>query len=262
VNDPHVSHLRYRLIPASFVELVDGPAIEVETNAFRAKLAESYLILEMRAHFASESEARCVGDPFANGWSIASGLRRGRAEVAFEFEAAEIVDRAPPSDGQGHASASLRMPMPQLQFTATSTPIQIGFPRAAPSFLASREVEVLWARHQAYVEGREPIASMAYFCLTFVETLAGGDRRRAAEKYKISHNVLQRIGHLTSDGRGDHLTARKIVPTKPLEPLSQSDLLWLEAAVRIMIWRVGAPPAREDALISIDEVLGNPALAP
>ena len=151
--------------------------------------------------------------------------------------------------------------MIQVEGTVTSAPIQTGFPRAAPNFLASREVEVLWARHQAYIEGREPLTSMAYFCLTFVRTLAGGGNKRAAEKYGISYNVFERIGALTGT-RGDYLTARKVVDAQPPAPLAQDDLLWLEAAIRIMIWRVGAPPAPGDATINADEVLGYQALTP
>lgn len=261
MNDPHVSRLRYRVIPASFIELVDGPPLEVETGAFCAKLAGRTLVLVMCAHFASESEARCVSDPFVNGWAIASGLRRGRPEISFEFEAAELVDRSPASNAPGYFSGSMRLPMFQHQATATRMPIRTGFPRAAPNFLASREVEVLWARHQAYIEGREPLTSMAYFCLTFVRTLAGGGNKRAAEKYGISCNVFERIGALVGI-RGDFLTARKVVSTQAPVPLDQDDLLWLEAAIRIMIWRVGAPPAPGDATINADEVFGFQALTP
>jgi len=261
MNDPHVSLLRYRAIPASFIELVEGPPIEVETDAFGAKLAERQLVLEMRVHFATESEARFVGDPFVNGWAIASGLRRGRAEISFEFEAAELVDRSPPSNGPGYSSASLLLPMKQLQASGTSSPIRTRFPRAAPNFLASREVEILWARHQGYIEGREPLTSMAYFCRTFVQTLAGGGDKRASEKYGISRNVFERIGALTGT-RGDYLTARKIMDAQPPAPLAQDDLRWLEAAVRVIIWKVGAPPTPGDTMINADQILAYQALTP
>lgn len=261
MNDPHVSHLRYRAIPASFIEFVEVAPIEVETNAFRARLSAGKLVLEMHVHFASESDARSVTDPFVKGWAIASGLRRGRPEISFEFESAEIIDRSPPSNGGNYGLVAAQLAVPQLYATATSHPIRTGYPRAAPKFLASREVEILWARHQAYIEGREPLTSMAYFCLTFVQTVAGGGNDRAAKKYKISRKVFDRIGALTGT-RGDYLTVRKVVDSQLPRPLTQDDLRWLEAAVRVIIWRMGAPPLPTDMEITVDKVLTFPALVP
>jgi len=261
MNDAHVSRLRYRALPASFIEVIEGSPIEVETDAFHARLVDRQLVLEMRKHFGSESEARRSADPFVNGWSIASGLRRGRVEVTFQFEGSEIVDRSPPADGANHASVSLQAPAPQLRATLTSHPIQIAFPGASPTFSASPEVEVLWARHQAYIEGREPLTSVAYFCSTYVQALAGGGDSRASKKYKISRKVFERVGKFTGT-RGDYLTARKVVNNQPPIPLSQDDLRWLEAAVRLMIWRVGSPPEPSDANIAVNEVVGFGALVP
>lgn len=118
---------------------------------------------------------------------------------------------------------------------------------------------MLWARYQAYVEGREPLTSVAYFCLTYVQALAGGGDSRASKKYRISRKVFERIGKLTGT-RGDYLTARKVVNNQPPMPLSQDDLRWLETAVRLMIWRVGAPPEHSDVDIAVNEVIGFGAL--
>jgi hypothetical protein len=255
MNDPHVSRLRYRAIPASFIDLVDGPQIEVETDAFRAKLTGRQLVLEMTAHFASEAEARCIADPFVNGWAIASGLRRGRSEISFKFVGAQIIDRSATSGGAHQSSASFQLPAIQLEATLMNGRIRTGFPPAAPGFLASQEVEVLWARHQAFIDGREPLLSMAYFCLTFVQMLAGGSRERAAKKYRICRKVLDRIGELTST-HGDYRSARKVVGDKSPKTLTQNDIPWLEAAVRVMIWRVGASPVPDDPVVTVDEVVG------
>ena len=72
MNDPHVQGLRYKAIPASFIDLVEGSSVEVETPHFRASLADGELNLEMRTHFASEVEARRLADPFVDGWAIVS----------------------------------------------------------------------------------------------------------------------------------------------------------------------------------------------
>ncbi len=252
MSNLHVQRLRYRAIPASFIELIEGSSVDVKTDTFEARLKNGELVFEMRAHFASESEARSVVDPFVHGWSILSGLRRGRAEIFFEFAGAEVIDRSPTSSG-GSGNASIQLTSLEVHGTGTSHPIKKGYPSAAPGFRATREVEILWARHQAYIEGREPLTSVAYFCKEFAEAIAGGGEARASEKYKISRAVFSQLGSL-SGIQGDYSTARKVVTGKEPEPLSQQQLQWLEAAIRVIIWRVGDPPADDAEVITVDKI--------
>jgi hypothetical protein len=75
---------------------------------------------------------------------------------------------------------------------------------------------------------------MAYFCLTILEAKTGG-RESAATAYRIEKAVLNRMGELTSL-RGDRLTARKATG---VQPLTGQERAWLEAAVKMLIWRLG-----------------------
>lgn len=260
MNDPHVQGLRYKAIPASFIDLVEGSSVEVEMPHFRARLADGELNLEMRTHFASEVEARRLADPFVDGWAIVSGLRRGRAEICFEFIRADIIDLSPvPSDGI-YGWGAIRLPAIQCHATGSALPTKKGYPKPSVNFSAVPEVKILWLRYQAYIEGREPLLSVAYFCLTFLKTLAGGGHRRASKKYMISKKVFERIGSLTGK-RGDYLTARKVVSEYPPKPLTQEDLRWLDAAIRIMIWRLGEPPTDTDEVVTVDGILNCALIA-
>jgi hypothetical protein len=255
MNDPHVQQLRYKAIPAPFINFIEGLPVEVETPDFNARLADGELTLNMRTHFRSEEEARHLADPFVNGWAILSGLRRGCSEIRFEFIGADIIDRSPaPNTG----TANIRTPPSQLAATGISHPIKKAYPKPSSNFSATPEVEILWARYQAYFEGRESLLSMAYYCLTFVERLAGGGSQRASKKYKISNKLFEKIGSLTGEA-GDYLTARKA--EGPPKPLSQEDLRWLDAAIRLIIRRVGEPPTATDKVITVDEVINSRLIA-
>ena len=88
---------------------------------------------------------------------------------------------------------------------------------------------MLWDRYCRFVEGREPLFAMAYFCLSFLER---GNRTQAAQHYSIQSDVLKKLGELTST-RGDKATARKLSSTT--EPLSSSEATWIESAIKEII---------------------------
>jgi hypothetical protein len=92
-------------------------------------------------------------------------------------------------------------------------------------------------RHRGYVEGREPLASMAYFCLTLFLTLGGGDRDSASKRYRVDVPVLGKLSELTSV-RGDRHEARK-AQARPSLPLSGAERAWVEATVKSLALRLG-----------------------
>jgi hypothetical protein len=78
---------------------------------------------------------------------------------------------------------------------------------------------------------------MAYACLTFLQAIAGG-RKQAAQQLKIHEDVLERLGELTSK-RGDPRTARKFERYITPSPLTHAEIVWVEAAIKAIIRRVG-----------------------
>jgi len=81
------------------------------------------------------------------------------------------------------------------------------YPKVPTDFLASTNVEILWVKYKMYLDGKDQLLSMAYFCLSYIEGLAG-TRAKASSKYKIDLDVLNRLGNLSSE-KGDVLSARK-----------------------------------------------------
>jgi len=105
-------------------------------------------------------------------------------------------------------------------------------------------VETLWQRYNNYLDGKEPLPSMANFCLTLVENKADGKGKKgkrefAANLFLIDKTILIMLGNLTAN-RGDPMTARK-VPDKgrSMTALSEKEKKWIEAAVKILIRRMG-----------------------
>ena len=108
------------------------------------------------------------------------------------------------------------------------------YPDPPLAFRLNPDAESMWLRYQGYLDGREPLQGMAYFCLTVLEATTGG-RKHAAERYRIDLQVLNKIGKLTSE-HGDPMSRRKATA---LRPLTGSEREWLEAAVKMMIWQLG-----------------------
>ena len=94
---------------------------------------------------------------------------------------------------------------------------------------ASPDVETLWFRYEMYRQDKEPLASMAYFCLTVIEALAGGSRRRAAKTLVVDFSILDTLGRLVSQ-KGDAKTARKYSPSS--ESLHPHEATWIDEVMR------------------------------
>lgn len=234
MRDPHVVSLRYRLLAAEGVVFDGAPPIEWETEAFRMRLEDGIATFDMTEHHASENSARKRVDEYLRTWVIDAGLRVGHREMSLEFDKAELIDRDP-LPGTGVALRGV--------VTATATAkarivVRRGeYPRPPEGFVASPDVETMWARYEGYLEGREPLGSMAYACLTLLEGNAGG-RQNAAAQHGISKDVLDRLAYLAT-GVGDERTGRKLKGRKERRPHTGPEIAWVEATVKALIRRVG-----------------------
>lgn len=239
--DLHVASLRYTLRPSEHVSYANPEPLEFETEHARFRLAEGKLSCEMKTHYSKAQEARAVIDPVLRAWEVATDLQRSRGELRFDFEAPDIIDRSPPPAGGGRMLVMAALEG-HSTFSATLSchVTRVHYPEPPPStFRLSADAESILLRYEGYLDGREPLPTMAYFCLTVLEAQAGakarGRRKRAAKMYSIEKAVLDKLGELASE-RGDRLTARKATAVRPLTGLETT---WLEAAVKMLIWRLG-----------------------
>ena len=257
-TDLHVVKLQYRLRRNEVVTYVEPAPITFESPVATIWLANGDLICEMKEHFITEAEAKGAVEPVLCAWEVDSDLRYGRGEFRFDFVKSEIIDRAPVTPGEihGHLIATLG----NASLTAFGTVVTIhvkrtNYPNPPGSFRLTPQAESVWTRYQGYLDGREPLLPMAYFCLTVLESDAGG-RQKAATLYRIDQKVLRKIGELTSI-RGNNLFARK-ASSGPTRELRNEEQNWLECVIKLLIWRCGETGER--ALLPIITMADLPPL--
>jgi hypothetical protein len=208
MRDPHVAALSYQLETTEALLSFENPQpCEAETALCRFYLAEGMLTCTMKEHYPSPNEARGMVDPLLHAWVLADSLQRGRREIRFVFQRAEVIDRDPPPEGK------------VLSIQATETigvsgrlslwVTRADYPAFSQRFIVSPDVETLWNRYEGYVQGREPLPGMAYVCQSFIEKVLARGQAEAAQKYHIERKVLRTLGDLHSH-RGDLTSRRKL----------------------------------------------------
>lgn len=232
MKDPHVVALHYRLESIEGVSYDAPPAVRVQLPAFEGALANGLFEAQMLQHYPSETAARVPVDEYLRAWEIATGVQFGRGEISFRFVRSDVVDRAPPEPGVIRAFARAALPALTATGQVSTHVTRREYPPPPVQFAVDPIVETLWRRYEGHIAGREPIFSMAYYCLTELER-AAGSRRDAASKFTIDLKVLGTLGEL-STARGDAMEARKAVGQSS-RPASGAETAWLQATVRALV---------------------------
>jgi hypothetical protein len=227
VNDPHLDALTYRLQQAEDIEY-SAPPLTFTTPEFTGELVAGVLTLRPARHFDSPEPFRDLVEPFLASWRIDAGLKYGRDHFRFLYDGASVIDRAP-TPGTGAITQTATVRATGDVFHKVTRP---EYPTPPSAFRVTPEVEVLWDRFNGYLAQREPLPSMAYFCLTLLER---GDRKAAAAHFNIDIDVLRKLGELSST-RGDNSTARK---AHGATQLRADERRWIEEAIKATIRRLG-----------------------
>lgn len=236
--DYHVVAMTYSVKSTEDVTYDAPPPVEFETDEAHFRLVDAKLTCQLNVHFSTAEEARAVVNPVLRAWELDADLRLGNGVLRFQYEDAEIVDRTPQPPGtvRGHVLFAGVGEMVVAVAAASAHVTRRAYPAPPGDFRITPDVATLSQRYQGYLEGREPLFAMAYFCLTVLETTAGG-RPQAARTFNIHKSVLRKLGELTSD-RGDPRSARKM-PTPATPPLSGAEDAWIQETIKQIIWRVG-----------------------
>lgn len=248
MRDPHVVLLIYTLVPEETTSFSAAAApVEADAGRYSLRLADGTLTVTMHDHFPSEESAREAVERYLRAWEIrhALALGIGRMEFRFEFQRAELVDRDPPPPGEPQTIELKSLVHLRAIGSVTAHAQRAAYPAPPSDFALDPDVETLWTRWQGYVASREPLQTMAYFCLTVLQSTAG-DRASAAARYVISGNVLDTLARLSTE-TGDAATARKM--GRKLRPLTDAERTWLEAAVRAVVRRAGEVAADPTAAV-------------
>ena len=96
-------------------------------------------------------------------------LSLARRELWFQFDHADIINRDSPSGHVVHAESGsyvIHRLSVGLTDEASLHVFRVNYPPAPAGFEVSPDVETMWYRYDGYRRRREPLASMAYMCLT------------------------------------------------------------------------------------------------
>lgn len=236
MNDPHVESLTYRVVFPETIKFDGAPPITYKSSLLELHLDSELLTIIPNIHYESVESAKKDIEPFLRSWEIDVALRSGQKEVSFIYSDAKLVDRAPSDTSRKFIEAEAGL------FTLSSSDVRFTvhrtkYPDPPTLFIASPDVETLWNRYQEYLAGREPLTSMAYFCLTYLEYI-GGSRKNFADTYNISEDILNKLGEISTN-KGDASTARKWKGNVSRLPLTEREIVWVHEAIKVIIRRVG-----------------------
>lgn len=250
MNDPHVVGLEYCVEHGSGIDWSRASPLEVQEADFAIGIANKQVRFNFIKHFATEKEARAfVENDFLGNWEFDVALKRGPNAFKLRFERAEIVDRNPAADVPS-LSAHSRSGPPKVH-ARLAPPTPRSYPQP-PSVGLKRtpDVDSMFNRYLGYLEGREPLPAVSYFCLTVLVNTKG--RRAAADHFGIAFEVLRKIGELSSERGG--ASARKAGGRD--KDLSSEQQRWLESAVKTVIRRAAEvahdPHARSKRITCAD----------
>jgi len=237
-----VKALHYDVVSSEFLDFENAAPIVHETAEFKMRLADDSACFEMKGHVSTMDEARAIVEPFAKDWEIQSGLEHSPGDFRLVFKRAEIVDQeqeSPRRREDGPKVVSVRGTAHVHSSMDAILHIHRGaYPTPPTKFLSSPEVDMMYQRYKAYQEGREPLASMAYWCLTVLEASTGqrqGARAAASAKYYVDLEVLSKLGSLSSEKGG--VEARK---AKALhQDYTPEEKAWIHAVIKRLIQQVG-----------------------
>ena len=212
----------------------------------------------MLGHHATEQNARASIDDYIRSWELAAALEFGPNAFKLEFDWAEIEDRNPTP------GVVLVRPKPIRLCIAAGTPQITVAPPAYPSppsksLARSPDVESMYLRYAGHHEGREPLRSMAYFCLTVLEASTGKRREKlkaAAKKYRIDQKVLTNLSRLASTKGGAGARKAEGIGCE----LTSQEQHFLQSAVKAIIRRTAEVAHDPDACLESITLKDLPAI--
>ena len=256
MNDPHVVALFYNVKHSASVDYSDAKPLEHEEKDFKITIENDKACFIMKAHYATEEEARKAVEEYIQVWELDAALQTGPTAFTLEFAYPHIKDRNPPPKSDGFVNCSVTLRSPGGTLRASLAPRRRQYPKPPSAGLKiTPDVRSMFDRWAGYRLDKEPLASMAYFCLTVLEASAhpkNGDRknktrqpsaarRKAAKDYKIALDALSKIGELSSEKGGRD--ARKAAGRNTAgsnNDLTPKETRFLEKAVKAMIRQVAA----------------------
>jgi len=215
------------------------PPLVGDEASFSYRLENQVLHLIPKDHFARSDDAKKIVEPFLRTWELGPALADGKMRFWFVFDRAEVVDRQPRQPGEPQV---ISVETAHLVLTGHEVTCRIGrrkYLEPPTGITASPDVLTMWFRYEMFKGGKEPLTSMAYFCLTVLEGSTGkkeGARKAVCSMYKIDQKVRDTFGDLVSE-RGNGFQARKFDARATRDGFRGNEEKWIEQVVIALIRR-------------------------
>ena len=178
MNDPHVVALLYQIKHGRSVDYGEAEPIDHEETGFRVKIVNAQVRFEFKEHYATEDAARKAIEDYIRVWEFDAGLREGPNHFKLRFDRAQIEDRKPTpvTPGVTVTSVSITTGVPTVSVMLTVSKPYPSPPSSGLKLIP--DVQTMYDRYIGYLQGKEPLMSMAYFCLTILELSTKKKKRR------------------------------------------------------------------------------------
>ena len=249
MNDPHVVALNYKIEHHSSVDYDKASPLDRSEGDFEIHVEGNDVRFAMNRHYATQSEAIESIQSYIRSWELHAALGNGPNEFKLVFDRPEIEDRDP-TPGIIVSSHHERITISD----SVSHHVSRGaYPRPPSRTMEfSPEIKLMLDRYVGYRAGREPLTSMANFCLTvLLDTVQSEkDRLKAAARHcDIGYRVLKEVGHLCARKGGAE--ARKALGID--QDLNGQERQFLEEVVKAIIRRTaeiaGNPNGSRDKIV-------------
>ena len=235
MNDPHVVALIYKIEHGPSVDYSKAESLDREETDFHIQIANKEVRFEFKEHYATVDAARKAIEDYIRTWEFDVGLRRGPDYFKLKYDRAQREDRNPTP---GVACFHFRAGEPTVTVRAIVSPPC--YPPPPSGVLITPDVQTMYDRYMSSRQSREPLPTMAHFCLNMLEFSTKKEpnekkkrRELAAEMYGIEREVLDKIGELAGTKGGK--LARKAAGKD--NELTAQDRRFLNKAIEVVIRR-------------------------
>ena len=250
MNDPHIEALVYVVEHDDLIDYDNAATLHFDCPIFRLTVADREASFEMMEHFSTEESAREVVQPFIDRWEFEASLRSGPGQFKLRYRQPIIIDRNPTPGVVTFTIHETVLISDEITFRVSGQYPEP--PSDNPLNIHDPDVRTMHTRLAGYRQGHEPLASMAYFCLTVLEAKFSG-RHGTARTCNIDPAVLSKIGYLTAKKGGPQ--ARKAEGSN--NELSSQETSFLTQAITQLIMRlaqVTAHASRELPQITLSDL--------
>jgi len=241
MNDPHVKALHYRVVVGKDVDYNKAPPLSESTKEFDLTIEGQAAIFEMKEHYASADEAKAVIEQYLRAWDILAGIEHGPDSFRLKFDHTDLIDRNPDRDDKGVHYLDVHVAIHAVASASFTVHVsKTKYPPFPNKFSASNGAEKMYFRYKAYQQKQETLASMAYFCLTILESKEENPKKRkkVATRYNIKYELLDKLGKLVTI-KGDPAEARKAPKNGVYKEFSPKEKEWIITVIKALIRRAG-----------------------